>query len=106
VTLAHSTFAINTIGHLFGTRRFETPDDSRNNAVAALLTLGEGWHNNHHRYPAAARNGFYWWEVDVAWVFIRALEGLGLAWNVRRVPKAVYAEAIVGPPLGEARFAS
>ena len=101
VTLAHSTFAINTIGHPFGSRRFATPDDSRNNAATALLTLGEGWHNNHHRYPSAARNGFYWWEFDPAWLFIRSLESLGLAWNVRRVPERVYREAA-----GDATFAA
>jgi len=106
VTLAHSTFAINTIGHLFGSRRFDTRDDSRNNAATAFLTLGEGWHNNHHRYPSAARNGFYWWELDLSWMFIRTLEGLGLAWNVRRVPRSVYAEAEGRTTLGAATLAS
>jgi stearoyl-CoA desaturase (delta-9 desaturase) len=101
-TLAHATFSINTIAHLFGSRRFETRDHSRNNAACALLTLGEGWHNNHHRYPSAARNGFYWWEFDPAWIFIRLLEAAGLAWNVRRGPESVYAEAGRRRPLAVA----
>ncbi len=62
MTLAHATFAINTVNHLFGSRRFQTQDDSTNNPLTALFAAGEGWHNNHHRYQRAARNGFYWWE--------------------------------------------
>jgi len=61
VTLAHATFAINTVNHLFGSRRFDTIDESRNNPLTAFFAAGEGWHNKHHRYPRAARNGFYWW---------------------------------------------
>ena len=64
MTLAHATFAINTVNHMFGSRRFDTIDESRNNALTALFAVGEGWHNNHHRYQRAARNGFYWWEFD------------------------------------------
>lgn len=90
VTLAHATFAINTVNHLWGSRRFATPDESRNNVWTALLTLGEGWHNNHHRFPRAARNGLYWWEVDPTWWAIRALAALGLAWDVRPVPDHAY----------------
>ena len=95
VTLAHSTFAINTINHMFGSRRFDTRDESRNNPLTALLAVGEGWHNNHHRYQRAARNGFYWWEVDVTWYIIQAMAAVGLAWNVQPVPKRVYEEARV-----------
>ena len=62
VTLAHATFAINTVNHMFGSRRFDTIDQSRNNVLTAIFAAGEGWHNNHHRYQRAARNGFYWWE--------------------------------------------
>ncbi|MET0556256.1 MAG: acyl-CoA desaturase [Vicinamibacteria bacterium] len=90
VTLAHATFAINTVNHLWGSRRFATPDESRNNPWTALVTLGEGWHNNHHRFPRAARNGLYWWEVDPTWWTIRALAALGLAWDVRPVPGHAY----------------
>ena len=93
VTLAHSTFAINTVNHMFGSRRFDTPDDSRNNALTALFAAGEGWHNNHHRYQRAARNGFYWWEFDPTWYVIRLMAALGLAWDVQGVPVRVYQEA-------------
>ena len=93
VTLSHSTFSINTVNHLFGSRRFETPDDSRNNVITAVFAAGEGWHNNHHRYQRAARNGFYWWEFDPTWYVIRAMAAVGLAWDVQRVPERVYAEA-------------
>ena len=93
VTLAHATFAINTVNHLFGSRRFDTMDDSRNNVVTAVFAVGEGWHNNHHRYQRAARNGFFWWEFDPTWYVIRALAAVGLAWDVQAVPERVYAEA-------------
>jgi stearoyl-CoA desaturase (delta-9 desaturase) len=93
MTLAHATFAINTVNHMFGTRRFDTIDESRNNAVTALFAAGEGWHNNHHRYQRSARNGFYWWEIDVTWYVIRLMQAVGLAWDVQPVPERIYAEA-------------
>ena len=93
VTLAHSTFAINTVNHMFGSRRFDTIDESRNNPLTALFAVGEGWHNNHHRYQRAARNGFYWWEFDPTWYVIRAMQAVGLAWDVQPVPARIYAEA-------------
>ena len=93
VTLAHSTFAINTVNHLFGSRRFDTIDDSRNNALTALFAAGEGWHNNHHRYQRAARNGFFWWEFDPTWYVIAAMAATGLVWDVQPVPARIYAEA-------------
>jgi stearoyl-CoA desaturase (delta-9 desaturase) len=93
VTLAHATFAINTVNHMFGSRRFDTIDESRNNALTAVFAAGEGWHNNHHRYQRAARNGFYWWEFDPTWYVIRAMAALGLAWDVQRVPDRIYQEA-------------
>ncbi|MGE3273712.1 MAG: acyl-CoA desaturase [Vicinamibacterales bacterium] len=92
-TLAHATFAINTVNHLWGTRRFETVDESRNNLVTAFFAVGEGWHNNHHRYQRAARNGFYWWEFDLTWYVIRAMAAVGLAWDLQPVPARIYAEA-------------
>ena len=92
-TLAHSTLAINSINHLFGSRRFETKDNSRNNLWTTLLTLGEGWHNNHHRFQRAARNGFYWWELDPTYWVVKALAVMGLASDVIPVPSRVYAEA-------------
>lgn len=93
VTLAHATFAINTINHLFGSRRFETIDESRNNPITALFAVGEGWHNNHHRYQRSARNGFYWWEFDPTWYVIRLMQAVGLVWNVQPVPARIYEEA-------------
>jgi stearoyl-CoA desaturase (Delta-9 desaturase) len=93
MTLAHATFAINSINHMFGSRRFETVDESRNNALTAFFAAGEGWHNNHHRYQRAARNGFYWWEFDVTWYVIRLMQAVGLAWDVQPVPKRIYEEA-------------
>ena len=93
MTLAHATFAINSVNHLFGSRRFETVDESRNNVVTALFAVGEGWHNNHHRYQRAARNGFYWWELDPTWYVIRAMAAVGLVWDVQQVPKRIYQEA-------------
>jgi len=93
MTLAHATFAINTVNHMFGSRRFDTIDQSRNNPLTALFAAGEGWHNNHHRYQRAARNGFYWWEIDLTWYAIRAMAVLGLAWDLQSVPERIYAEA-------------
>lgn len=95
MTLAHATFCINTVNHMFGSRRFDTIDESRNNAFTAFFAVGEGWHNNHHRYQRAARNGFYWWEYDPTWYVIKAMEALGLAWEVQAVPKRIYEEARV-----------
>ena len=95
MTLAHATFAINTINHMFGSRRFETRDESRNNPITAFFAAGEGWHNNHHRYQRAARNGFYWWEFDLTWYTIRAMAAVGLAWDLHGVPKRIYDEARV-----------
>ena len=86
-------FAINTVNHMFGSRRFDTIDESRNNVVTAFFAVGEGWHNNHHRYQRAARNGFYWWEFDPTWYVIRAMQAVGLAWNVQVVPARIYDEA-------------
>jgi stearoyl-CoA desaturase (delta-9 desaturase) len=96
VTLAHATFAINTVNHLWGTRRFLTRDNSRNNALTAFFAVGEGWHNNHHRYQRAARNGFYWWEFDPTYYVIRLMWLVGLAWNLQPVPARIYAEAARG----------
>jgi stearoyl-CoA desaturase (Delta-9 desaturase) len=95
MTLAHATFAINSINHMFGSRRFETVDESRNNILTAFFAAGEGWHNNHHRFQRAARNGFYWWEFDITWYVIRTMQALGLAWDVQPVPKRIYEEARV-----------
>jgi stearoyl-CoA desaturase (delta-9 desaturase) len=92
VCLFHATFSINSLAHMYGRRRFETTDDSRNNLFLALLTLGEGWHNNHHHYPISARQGFYWWEIDVSWYVLLIMKRLGLIWNMRTVPEHVREE--------------
>jgi stearoyl-CoA desaturase (delta-9 desaturase) len=86
VALYHATFTINSLAHRYGSRRYATRDDSRNNWWLALLTFGEGWHNNHHYYPRAARQGFYWWEIDFTWYGLRLLAALGLIWDLRAVP--------------------
>ncbi|HVQ57212.1 MAG TPA: fatty acid desaturase [Pyrinomonadaceae bacterium] len=78
----HSTWLVNSATHLWGKRRFETRDDSRNNGFVAALTFGEGWHNNHHAYPRSARHGLRWYEFDVNWIQIKLLEKLGVIENV------------------------
>jgi fatty-acid desaturase len=78
----HFTWLVNSATHMWGTRRFETHDDSRNNALVALVTFGEGWHNNHHAHPRSAKHGLAWYEFDVNWVQLKALEKLGLAKKV------------------------
>ena len=89
VLLYHATYTINSLAHGWGTRRYDTPDDSRNNALLAVITLGEGWHNNHHRYPGAARQGLRWWEIDVTWLALRLLAALGAISALRPVPARV-----------------
>ena len=105
VVLYHATFTVNSLAHSFGRRRYATRDDSRNNVWLALLTFGEGWHNNHHHYPGSARQGFYWWEVDVTWYFLRTLQALGLIWDVRGVPPRIRATRRVAAPAGRGEAA-
>jgi stearoyl-CoA desaturase (delta-9 desaturase) len=93
VVLFHGTFTINSLSHLYGTRRYETPDTSRNNPLLALITLGEGWHNNHHHSPRSARSGFARWEFDPTWWMLLALEKLGIIWDLRPVPQHVLERA-------------
>jgi stearoyl-CoA desaturase (delta-9 desaturase) len=78
----HVTWMVNSVTHIWGGRRFSTRDDSRNNWFVALLSFGEGWHNNHHAHPTSARHGLAWWELDISWLGIRSLEALGLAKSV------------------------
>ncbi len=94
VVLYHGTYTINSLAHAWGTRRYQTTDDSRNNFLLALLTLGEGWHNNHHRYPVAARQGFFWWEIDLTYYGLWVLSKLGIIWDLRGVPDRVRFEHI------------
>jgi stearoyl-CoA desaturase (delta-9 desaturase) len=85
----HVTFTINSLAHVWGSRRYATSDDSRNNAVLALLTFGEGWHNNHHHYQRSARQGFYWWEIDLSYYVLKVLEVLRIVRGVEGVPRHV-----------------
>ncbi len=85
------TFAVNSIGHLWGPQRFATGEGSRNNPVLGILAMGDGWHNNHHRAPSSARHGFAWYELDLAYQCIRLLAFLGLAWDVKQPPASVMA---------------
>ena len=89
VVLYHATYTINSLCHVVGRRRYATRDDSRNNFWLALLTLGEGWHNNHHYYPTSVRQGFYWWEVDLTWYGLKLMSWLGLVWDLKPIPDAV-----------------
>ena len=81
----HATWLVNSATHMWGRRRFATRDDSRNNWWVALLTFGEGWHNNHHAHPTSARHGLTWYEFDPSWLQIRLLRALGIAKSVRAV---------------------
>ncbi|TBW56040.1 acyl-CoA desaturase [Marinobacter halodurans] len=94
VALFHATVSINSLAHVWGRRRFETEDDSRNNVWLALLTLGEGWHNNHHRWPLSARQGFRWYEIDVTYYLLWLMEKLGIIHDLNRLPEHIRQEAI------------
>ncbi|HEX3684262.1 MAG TPA: fatty acid desaturase [Bryobacteraceae bacterium] len=78
----HATWLINSATHMWGTRRFKTRDDSRNNWWVALFTFGEGWHNNHHAHPTSARHGLVWYEFDASWILLKILRALGVAKSV------------------------
>ena len=86
VLLFHATCLVNSAAHLIGRRRFETSDGSRNSLIVALLTMGEGWHNNHHHYCASTRQGFLWWEIDATYYLLRGLQAVGIVWDIREPP--------------------
>ena len=92
VVLFHATFTINSLAHRFGSRRYATRDDSRNNALLALITFGEGWHNNHHFFPGTVRQGFRWWEIDLTWYLLNLLAAFGLVRDMKPVPAWVAAK--------------
>ena len=92
VVLYHATYCINSLAHIFGSRRFETKDNSKNNLALALLTLGEGWHNNHHRYPSSTRQGFYPQEIDICYGILKVMSLCGLVKDMKPVPAAVLEE--------------
>ncbi len=86
VVLFHATVTINSLAHRFGRRRYPTNDHSRNSLLLALITFGEGWHNNHHHYPGSARQGFRWWEIDLTYYALKLMSWLGLIWDLKPVP--------------------
>jgi stearoyl-CoA desaturase (delta-9 desaturase) len=110
VVLWHCTFLVNSVSHVFGRRRYATDDTSRNSLIVALVTGGEGWHNNHHRYPPSARQGFFWWEIDMTWYALRGLAALGIVRDLKTPSRRVREHPLVKdghpdvrlePPAGE-----
>lgn len=93
VALFHATVTINSLAHRFGSRRFDTRDDSRNNVWLALITFGEGWHNNHHHFPGTVRQGFLWWEIDLTWYVLELMAALGLVERLKPLPARVLERA-------------
>ncbi|WP_151761195.1 acyl-CoA desaturase [Acinetobacter seifertii] len=90
VLLIHATLCINSLAHRYGSREFNTPDDSRNNFLLSLITLGEGWHNNHHFYAGSVRQGFHWWQIDITFYILKVMSLFGLVWGLKPVPNKVY----------------
>ena len=86
ILVFHGTFTINSLSHVWGSRRFETDDTSRNNPLLALITMGEGWHNNHHHYMRSCRQGLAWWELDITYMLLRCLALVRIVWDVREPP--------------------
>ena len=103
--LHHFTYGVNSLGHIFGRRRFRTTDQSKNLMWLAIPSFGEAWHNNHHAFPTSASHGMRWWEIDLSAIFIRLLERCGLAWNVVRIDREQQRtkELAYSSPQGEAR---
>jgi stearoyl-CoA desaturase (delta-9 desaturase) len=88
--LFHGTSCINSMAHVWGRQRYATGDDSRNSLLLSLITLGEGWHNNHHRHMGCVRQGFYWWELDITYCLLKVMSWTGLIWDLRPVPAEAY----------------
>lgn len=101
----HVTWSINSVCHVWGTRPFDSRDESRNNFPIALISFGEGWHNNHHAFPTSARHGLKWWQIDISYIFIRMMQLVGLAWDVRVPPRSAMAAKarIISPSVGPLR---
>jgi stearoyl-CoA desaturase (Delta-9 desaturase) len=89
VLVYHATFCINSLAHVSGSKRYVTGDDSRNNLFLAIITMGEGWHNNHHAYQSSVRQGFKWWEIDPTYYLLRTLSWIGLVWDLKTPPEPV-----------------
>ncbi len=108
VALFHGTATINSLGHIIGKRRYKTGDDSTNSWILAFVTLGEGWHNNHHHFQISTRQGFYWWEVDITYYGLWFMSKLGLIYDLKPVPARIRdgrpekAEQPAPPPKPEA----
>lgn len=90
VLLWHGTFTINSLAHMIGKPRYASGDQSKNSFLLALVTLGEGWHNNHHYFMGSTRQGFFWWEIDITYYVLKALSAVGLVWNIKEPPARVY----------------
>lgn len=86
VLLWHGTFCINSLAHLMGRRPYPTKDGSRNSMFLALITMGEGWHNNHHHYQYSARQGFLWWQIDMSYYILKLLSFAGIVWDLKPAP--------------------
>ena len=95
VLLFHGTCSTNSLAHKFGNRRYVTGDDSRNNLIISLITLGEGWHNNHHHYPNSVNQGFYWWEIDITYWILKILSVFGIIWDLKKVPENILKSSII-----------
>jgi len=91
VLLYHGTFCINSFAHLIGAKRYKTGDESKNSLILALITLGEGWHNNHHYYPGSERQGFFWWEIDITHYVLKVFSWVGLVWDLNKPAQHVLA---------------
>ena len=91
VVVLHATWCINSVTHVWGYKTYDNGDDSKNLWWVALLTFGEGWHNNHHAYQRAANYGHRWWELDTTYMMIRSMRAVGLAWNVAPIPQKALA---------------
>ncbi|HKO03976.1 MAG TPA: acyl-CoA desaturase [Candidatus Acidoferrales bacterium] len=89
VMLWHGTFTINSLCHVFGRRRYATNDTSRNSLILSLITMGEGWHNNHHRYMSSVRQGFFWWEIDLTYYILKMLSWVHIVWDLKMPPPAL-----------------
>jgi len=89
VVLWHGSFCVNSLAHVFGKRRYITTDSSRNSFLISLITMGEGWHNNHHHYMASVRQGFYWWELDATYYLLKVLSWFGIVWDLRHPSQAI-----------------
>ncbi len=96
--LMHGTFTINSLSHVWGKRIYATTDDSRNNWLLAIITMGEGWHNNHHRYMHTANQGFFWWQVDLSYYILKALSFFGIVWDLKKPPQRILDEGRKGNP--------